>query len=327
MQGIQKIRRLLHLLERLQSGRIFNAADLAEFCGVSRRTIFRDLKALQESGVQVLFDSGKQGYWIPRTAILPPTELSLEETLSLLILAQEVGTGDGGIPFQETARDAAMKLQSNLPAEIQDHLVRLGESIKFQGRRQSVVAEAREHYERLLAACRERRRIRILYHSLYEGQDIRTLLSPYVVLFKRHSWYAIGRSSLHRSVRTFHLGRILESELTDDSFAVPPRFSLKRHFGLAWSMIREQGGPQRVVVRFQPLVAENVADVVWHSTQELHWNADGTLDFTVTVDGLREMSWWIMGYGDQAEVLEPPEMRRLIGERARNLAKLYGERQ
>jgi predicted DNA-binding transcriptional regulator YafY len=152
------------------------------------------------------------------------------------------------------------------------------------------------------------------------------LLSPYAMLFSRRSWYVIGRSSLHRSTRTFHLGRILESTLTDDSFTMPPRFSLSKHLGLAWHLIREPAKKSRVVVRFRPLVASNVAEVTWHATQRIkHW-PDGSIDFSVTVEGIREIAWWILGYGDQAEVLEPPELREMVAERVRGMAAIYGDK-
>ena len=67
-------------------------------------------------------------------------------------------------------------------------------------------------------------------------------------------------------------------------------------------MIPEKGRDSEVVVRFSKLVAQNVAEVNWHKTQRLAWRDDGTLDFHVTVSGLNEISWWILGYGDQAEV-------------------------
>ena len=76
---------------------------------------------------------------------------------------------------------------------------------------------------------------------------------------------------------------------------------------------------------FQPKVARNVAQVGWHKTQRLSWNDDGTLNFQVNVSGLNEMSWWILGYGEQAEVLEPPELRDILRQHAENLARLYGE--
>jgi proteasome accessory factor B len=89
-------------------------------------------------------------------------------------------------------------------------------------------------------------------------------------------------------------------------------------------MIAEKGRDREVIVRFSKLVAQNVAEVHWHKTQRLAFRDDGTLDFHVTVSGLNEISWWILGYGDQAEVLHPPELRRLIAQRARRMAEKYG---
>ena len=74
------------------------------------------------------------------------------------------------------------------------------------------------------------------------------------------------------------------------------------------------------------MVAQNVAEVVWHKTQRAEFNTDGTLDFHVTVSGLGEISWWILGYGDQAEVIEPAELRELVVRRAKNLLARYNEK-
>src|SRR5690606_8646769 len=126
-------------------------------------------------------------------------------------------------------------------------------------------------------------RVRLTYRSFAEAKTLRTLVSPYRLLFSRRSWYVIGRSSLHRAVRTFHVGRIVECDLTEDTYDIPPRFSLDRYFGNAWNMIRDLKNRLQVLVRFQPMVAQNVAEVVWHKTQQLVWNADGTLDFHVRV--------------------------------------------
>ena len=69
------------------------------------------------------------------------------------------------------------------------------------------------------------------------------------------------------------------------------------------------------------MVADNVAEVAWHKTQRAVRNDDGTLDFHVTVSGLQEISWWILGYGDQAEVLQPVELRQLVAARALRMAQ------
>jgi proteasome accessory factor B len=66
-----------------------------------------------------------------------------------------------------------------------------------------------------------------------------------------------------------------------------------------------------------------VAEVLWHKTQQTTFNADGTLDYRVTVSGLSEISWWVLGYGDQAEVIEPVALRKLLAERSARMAALY----
>jgi predicted DNA-binding transcriptional regulator YafY len=50
---------------------------------------------------------------------------------------------------------------------------------------------------------------------------------------------------------------------------------------------------------------------------------DGSLEFRAKVSGLSEIVWWILGYGDQAEVLQPAKLRRLVAQRAENLVALY----
>lgn len=323
MSSIGKIRRMLQLLERLQAGQLHSADELAVLCGVSRRTVFRDLKTLQEAGIPLFYDSKQQRYWLSAHSLLPPTNLTLAETLSLLILAQNAGVEGEGIPFQDAARDAALKLQSNLPSHLGTAASDLVHTVKVRTEPQADLSAGQVHYERVLRSLNSRRKVRMTYQSLAEQSVIQTLLSPYRLLFRRHSWYVIGRSSLHRSVRTFHLGRIQASEETDDIYQIPPRFSLKSYFGNAWSLIRERHSRTTVAIRFQPLVAQNVAEVCWHPTQRVIWNEDGTMDFFVTVDGIHEMSWWILSYGDQARVLQPVALQELIQLRASRIIEQY----
>jgi len=322
MSSVGKIRRLLQILEYLQSGRRYHTGQLSEFVGVSKRTIFRDLKVLQDSGVQLLYDEAEQGYWIPPSTFLPPTDLTVNETLSLLLMGEKLGGPGAGVPFQASARDAALKLLGNLPPLLRSHLSDLSDHLQITLEPTHHLTNSQEHYQRVLEAIEKRRKIRLSYDSLSEEAQISTLVSPYQMLFQNRSWYAIGRSSLHKEVRTFNVGRILEATLTNDEYEIPPRFTLKKYFGNAWRMIREEPEVE-VVVQFKPLVARNVSEVLWHATQRLVWNPDGSLRFHVNVSGIREISWWILGYGDQAEVLAPRSLRELICSHIQKMASVY----
>jgi predicted DNA-binding transcriptional regulator YafY len=179
----------------------------------------------------------------------------------------------------------------------------------------------------MLTDCmHQKKQVRIYYQSLTEWEEICTCINPYRIMFCRRSWYVIGRSSIHREIRTFNIGRILNAEPVDFHYRVPARFNLERYLGNAWSMIREKGQRHEIKIRFKKMVAYNVAEVAWHKTQKIEWNEDESMDFHVTVDGLNEISWWIMGYGSQAEVLEPPELRKIISKRASEMKKIYSKK-
>jgi len=307
----------------LQAGRGYNAEALAQACEVNRRTIFRDLDALRQSGVPLRYDERLQGYHIPETYYLPPTNFTPEEALSLIVLCQDLGGGEK-LPFFGPARSAAMKLASSLPARLRERLRTTGHAVTVRMPPTNPLDAQSPVYEQLLEAISERRSVRIRYRGPTED-EISTRLHPYRLLFSRRSWYVIGRSSLHRATRTFNVGRIRRLEILEDPYEIPRGFSLDRYLRNAWHLIAEPGPDREVVVRFSKLVAQNVAEVRWHKTQRLQLNDDGTLDYRVTVSGLKEISWWILGYGDQAEVREPPELRRIIAGHAKRLVEQYGD--
>ncbi len=105
MADSDRVRRLLQLMEVLRSERPHNARELAEMCGVSRRTIFRYINILQESGIHVFYSPDVQGYHLPADLFLPPTTLTLAESLAVVGLCYELAGGDTGIPFHEQTRE------------------------------------------------------------------------------------------------------------------------------------------------------------------------------------------------------------------------------
>jgi predicted DNA-binding transcriptional regulator YafY len=321
-KNVKRITRLLRLLQTLQSGNGQNADGLAANCGVSRRTVFRDLEALKSAGVPLEYDAEHDRYSIPSAFFLPPVNFTAAEALALLALSSEMGRGDR-LPFYEPAQAAALKLAGSLPGALREELRDMTRAIRIQPSPVSPLQGKRGIYQQLVDARAARRVCRIEYDSLTEWERITTKLRPYYLLFCRHSWYVIGRSSLHAEVRTFNLSRIASLEILPETFNVPKGFSVERHLRNAWMLIPDDGPDQIVEIRFQPLVAQNVAEVLWHKTQELKFEPDGALLYRVCVSGLGEIVWWVLGYGDQAEVLRPAKLRHLVAQRAKAMAAIY----
>ena len=324
MKDRSRLERLLRLTSLLQSGRLFNADALSTQLRVSRRTVFRDLQTLNNAGLSVLFDDARDGYFLPSPWKLPIEPLTAAEAVSLLLVCHEVGGQLGGIPMHSAARSAANKISQGLPPALQEFSQEAVEAMTIHMPPVASLEQSSRHYEQLLEAWMQRRRVRLEYDSASEQKRIATILSPYRLLFSRRSWYVIGYSSRDRAVRTYNIGRIFSLSLLESDYQIPKRFRLERYLGDAWHLIREPKERHRIVIYFEQLVARNVAEVAWHRTQQCRWLDDGRLEFSVVVEGLREIAWWILGYGEQAEVIEPVQLRELLQEKIRRMSVVYG---
>lgn len=268
------------------------------------------------------FDARAQRYSIPSGSFRPPADLTADETLALWALANSVGD-QLQLPLFASARTAVAKLERTLPSRERRRFRQTAQSIWFLPAKVSNLTVKSVVYQTLVEAISKRRVVQIEYVSLTEWERIVTKISPYRLFFCQRAWQIIGRSSLHREIRVFNLARIESLTLLNQRFSIPRNFTMEQRIGNAWNMIPEAGQDSHLVVKFGSLVARNVAEVTWHKTQRTKLLPDGSLIFQATVSGLSEVVWWILSYGDQAEVLRPAKLRRLIARRVRKLAAIY----
>ena len=316
-----RVHRLLRLITLLQERRHYTADELARELEVSRRTIFRDLNALEMAHVPCYFDTDRGGYRIAERFFLPPVNLTLSEALAMLLLARRA-QGEAPLPLLSQSVQAAAKLESALPRSIRRHVGSLIDRLHI------LLAPVSGHegldtiFEQLAEAVGRRLRCQLVYLSFYEGKQIRTTVRPLRLAFVGRAWYLIAWSAAHREIRTFKLGRIRKLTVTAETFTEPSDVNLDEYFGQAWRMIPE-GKLYDVRLHFEPKVAGNVAEVRWHDSQQVRWNDDGSIEYTVRVDGLGEITWWILGYGDQVEVISPSPLRKRLAAAAAAVLRKY----
>jgi predicted DNA-binding transcriptional regulator YafY len=112
-----RVHRLLKLITLIQGSKGLNAKRLGELCDTTERNIYRDLNMLEGAGVPVWHDPESGGYLIRRDFFLRPVDLTLEEAMAMLILADRVGA-DEQISHMGEAGKAAAKLRAILPRQI-----------------------------------------------------------------------------------------------------------------------------------------------------------------------------------------------------------------
>jgi len=317
---VSRIYRLLRLITLLQSGRGYTVQELLAELEVSRRTVFRDLKMLEMAGVPYYHDRQRGGYFLNGEFFLPPVNLTLEEALAVVLGAARPGGGE--MPLSEQAARAALKLESALPGPIRRHVGSVMDRLHVRSAPTARHEGLDALFRQLVDAVVRRRICRMVYISFLERRQIDIEVHPLRLAFIHRAWYLLAHSVEHGEVRTFKLSRIRRLRMLRETFTPPADADPADRFGQAWNMIPE-GRVYEVQLHFAPKVAGNVAEVQWHPSQRVTWHDDGAIDFRVTVDGLGEITWWILGYGDQVTVVRPRALRRRVARVAENMLATY----
>lgn len=318
-----RIHRLLKILTLIQGSQGWTAARLAQECGTTERTIFRDLKMLEGAGIPYFFDPETHGYSVRADFFMPPVQLTLDESIALAALAEHVG-GQEQVPFTRPAGKAISKIRGILPRSIRTELEKLDDHIAIHLAATNPPEAAQDVYDTMRIALARKVCLRCRYESLAKtaGDGKPFLFKPYTLLFNQRAWYAIGHHGGRDEVRCLKLSRFTQLELTDEPCKPEKGFTLDNHLGKAWRMIRGKTR-YRVELLFDKDFAETVADTHWHSTQEVSWNDDETITFRCQVDGLDEIVWWVLSYGPHCTVIKPAELAKRVEDLACGIVRRY----
>jgi predicted DNA-binding transcriptional regulator YafY len=305
--SVTRIHRLVRLITVLQSGRARSADDLAAELGVSRRTLFRDLKLIQDAGVPCYHESGV-GYRMAQGFYLPPINLTVPETLGLLLLGKSA-SAQPRRPLVGPALSAITKLVSTLPGPIRAACTDLMADVSVSAAGQLADGDAEARVFTTLQRCiDEGRYCQLTYQSPVEAEPLVCRLAPYALHFATRAWYVFGRTDVHGEVRVFKLARIRGLSPLNRRFDRPHRFRVEDKLGQAWQLIPE-GKVHDIELEFTAKVATNVCEVKWHPTQKHRLLPDGRCRMSFQVDGLGEIAWWVCGYADQVRVVRPKALR------------------
>jgi len=298
--------------------------EIARITGVSKRTVYRDLHALEdELGVPVWTEDGRWG--VEGRAFLPPLKLTTAEAMAVFLSARLMARyaddydPDLGAAFQ--------KLAAALPPVLGEHVER---TVEIMARR-PLDERSNRHVHLLTRAWAERRVVTFTYDAAaYEpGRPPRAArVRPYLIepSLSTRALYLIGFDETRGAVRTFKIERLRDLAVTPETFQPPLEASIEEALGPAWDMIADQPEVE-VVLRFTPAVAARVLETRWHPSQQVTTGNDGSLLWRARVSGTIEIRLWILSWGAEVEVLEPPELRADVAATHRAAVARYDARQ
>ncbi len=310
--------RVVRILEAHPDG--MRAEDVARVAGVSKRTAYRDLKAVEaEAGVPVWNLDGLWG--LDARGFLPTLTLTLQEAMVVFLAARLMAASID--TYDPDLTGAFLKLGDAVPGAIREHVERTVDILAR--RRPDPEAIRRQHT--LVQAWVTRRIVELTYDAgAYDpARPPRTTrVHPWLIepSAHAHALYLIGWDEEREARRTYKVDRIRAVRLTPDTFDPPTAGAAEESLERAWWIIADQGDVE-VVVRFDPRVAARVSETVWHPTQRIEHQPDGSIVWRATVSGTLEVRLWILEWGADAEVLEPAGLREDVARTFREAAARY----
>ncbi len=320
-----QLQRHLNLMRLLQTrGEGVPLAQLADHFGVSERTIQRDLELLQSEGFPVSFDEdafGKRFWRMPANFFnTGALTLSLTEAMSLH-LARRVLAPLRGTHLADGLQSVLDRIESLLPAQAMEYFAGLGDRLYVRPFAATDYSAHAGIIRTIDEAVQQDRVLELTYRSLWRGETYTTGCDPYGLVLHLDDLFLIGRSHRAGELRIFKISRIQEVRATEAEFERPDDFNLVNLFRSSFGIVRTEGEPVDIEVRFSGVAAAVVEERIWHHSQELAWlpaeatlfaeggTDEGSLIARFRLAELAEFKRWLKGFGDGAEVLKPAWLR------------------
>ncbi len=219
-----RLARLTTILTQLQSKRMLTARELSEKHGVSIRTIYRDIRTLEKSGVPIVTEEGK-GYSLLEGYKLPPVMFT-ESEANALITAEQIINKNTDASFSRQYSNAIEKIRSILKYTQKDKVSLLQDRIYIRAQQEE--DQQSDHLMNIQSAIVNYQLIHLTYHSLQNKESIR-MVEPFALLHTQGNWLLIAFCRLRKSFRTFRLDCIKSLTLSSDHFEAH-KISLQEYF-------------------------------------------------------------------------------------------------
>jgi len=303
---MNRVDRLFAILLTLQHKRRVRAMDLAGQFEVSRRTIYRDMSALNQMGVPIAAMPG-EGFELVEGYYIPPLMFTENEAVALilgsrLLFQQAAGSLTG------SADSALAKITVALPDHVRARAEALTNVISFITPSEKFDLDDPQLIT-LQKAIQERCLIHIRYHGYQKDDVTERDVEPHQLFYSDGIWYLEGYCRLRKDIRAFRLSRIEKLNSLRETFS-------KKRTGKAGERKRIE-----VRIRISKDIVRWVRERQHYGFQREESLPDGVV-MTYDVHDVSEITAWILGWGDEAEVLSPDILRKNLHETAQKLANL-----
>lgn len=304
---MNRIDRLFAILLELQHKRRVRAQDLAHQFEVSKRTIYRDMSALNQMGIPIAALPG-EGFELVEGFYLPPLMFKEEEavalTLGLRLLTQQAAGS-----LTQSADSASAKIKVALPEQVRARSEALTNIIGFVTPSQKFNLDDSQLLL-IQHAIQERQVLHLRYRGYQKEEVSERDVEPHQLFYADGVWYIEAYCRSRKGMRDFRLSRMEAVKPLRETFK-------KKRTG------KSQSQPVMVIkIRFTPASVRWVRERQHYSYQRDERETPQGTVMSYHVQQFNEIIPWVLGWGADAEVISPKELRQSLRETAQKLTDL-----
>ncbi|WP_179022555.1 helix-turn-helix transcriptional regulator [Winogradskyella forsetii] len=300
--SIKRFDRIVSILVQLQAKRIVKAQELADRFNVSLRTIYRDVRTLEASGVPIISEAGV-GYSIMEGYRLPPVMFTKEEAGSF-VAAEKLMQKFVDKSLGSYHEAAMLKIKSVLRGREKDWISALEMQITVDQSQELFNKNLPNALEILFESIAERKQFFLKYQSLQSEQPSERHIEPVGLYHENNFWYLLGYCHYRKDYRQFRTDRMLGIKRTEIPFT-------KTHGNLEDHLVKPDTIEKtKVVIRVDKSVARYIS-----SSKKLHgFISETTMGNQVEMKFMSSnvedwFSRWYISFADYATIVEPESLK------------------
>ena len=317
---MNRIDRLVATLIHLQSKRIVKAEEIANRFEISLRTVYRDIRALEEAGVPIGAEAGL-GYFIADGYQLPPVMFTREEAGALL-------TGEKMLEkltdksLAANYSTAMKKVRAVMKERDKEYLEQLDGGIKIYNTSapNSHPDVLPNHFAAdIQNALATQRVIDIEYYSAYNDTFTHRQAEPVGIFYYNSKWHLIAYCRLRKDYRDFRMDRVKSLHILDETFVRSKNDTLDAYFER--EMTRQD--VRKMVIRISSKMAAHIREQKFYYGLVEERLEGEYLYMTFYGGSYQYFASWLLMWGTNVEVVSPPELLDAIREQIAQLSELY----
>ena len=306
----------------MENGKKINTSNLSKLTGMNSRTILRDIEYMRDvMKVPIEYDASKKSfYYTQENYYLKAVPLTEGELFSIALFDQLLEQYRN-TPLEEALKNIFTKIVQSLPDNVSVDTGFLNSQVSFiSDKIRNIDLKV---FQTIFSAMQKKRTITFEYRSLVGNEYKSRNADPYHAICHRGNWYLIAYCHERKIPRMFTFTRIRKAVLSKSSFSIPHDFDPNKYFDKEMGVWASYQTPKTIEIRFIKEAKVYATERIWHSSQTIKENKDGSITLKFTTTQIPEVFRWILGQGFNVKVLKPTELVKMVQAEISKMKTIY----